>query len=286
MTVQVQIPQVTENTRLRFEFDSNDAGEIQGIGFDNNNTIDRGDAARFFQVDGSQSFGNNVSQSGSNDVYEIAVGDFFTGNFNFLTFGNDHDVANPNAQAQYSNIELFEANNPTPPSVSDDLFVTIDGTTQSKEVEVYGGADQNPSVTVTVSNNNQRVNLQGNGWRKLDITDDITGSGYEIDATTRLKFEFDSTSVGEVIGLGFDNNDVISTDEDSGNFLQVAGNQNWGIEDLSQYFTGSTSDGFDSYSILLSQVGITGEFDFLTIGNDHDVSNPNAASQFRNISLG
>lgn len=199
-----------------------------------------------------------------------------------MTFGNDHDVANPNAQAQYSNIELFEANNSTSPSVSDDLFVTIDGTTQSKEVEVYGGTAQNPdsNFSATVTNNNQQVNLQGNGWRKLDIT------GYEIDATTRLKFEFDSTSVGEVIGLGFDNNDVISTDEDSGNFLQVAGSQNWGIEDLSQYFTGSTSDGFDSYSILLSQVGITGEFDFLTIGNDHDVSNPNAASQFRNISLG
>ena len=88
---------ITKDTVLRFEFASNGNGEIQGIGFDNDNAIDKRDGGRFFQLDGSQSWGIKnltkfiVGKSGDKDIYEIPVGEFFTGDFDFLTIGNDDD---------------------------------------------------------------------------------------------------------------------------------------------------------------------------------------------------
>ena len=39
--------------------------------------------------------------------YSIKVGDFFTGEFDFLTIANDHDIANPTAVGEFQNIELI-----------------------------------------------------------------------------------------------------------------------------------------------------------------------------------
>ena len=105
--------EVTEDTLLKFDFASNGKGEIQGIGFDNDNDISgTDDSGKFFQVDGSQSWGIEdlddyiVGSDNGFTQYSIAVGDFFTGEFDFLTIGNDHDVANPTAVGQFQNIEL------------------------------------------------------------------------------------------------------------------------------------------------------------------------------------
>lgn len=105
--------QITSETVLRFEFNSNGKGEVQGIGFDNNNNISRSsDAQQFFQVDGNQSWGIEdvdqyiVGQSEGFDQYSIAIGDFFTGKFDYLTIANDHDVTNPTAIGEFRNISL------------------------------------------------------------------------------------------------------------------------------------------------------------------------------------
>ena len=77
---------------------------------------------------------------------------------------NDHDVSNPTATAEFRNIELLTTGvNPTPnpdpnpnpnpnpdptpdptPTPSNSLNIFIDGVTQNKEVDSYGGASQNP----------------------------------------------------------------------------------------------------------------------------------------------
>ena len=282
--------QVTNNTRLSFGFRSQDGGEVQGIGFDNNNSLSRAaDADNFFQVAGSDRFGTtDVSQ------YEVGTLNGFTqyvipvaeaglsGSFNFLTFANDDD-RDASAQSQFNNVQLSEANSPNPPTPSNALGITVDGSPQSKDILSYGGASQSDSsFRATVEDNNRELQLEGNGWRRLDIT------GYQVDANTTLSFEFRSNGAGEVIGLGFDNNNSISRAEDGGNFFQVAGTQSFGIEEEdfgSSVSIGSSSDGFTSYSINVGDfITPSQQFNFLTIGNDDD-ANTGAISEFRNITL-
>ncbi|MEO0839917.1 MAG: hypothetical protein AAF063_13570 [Cyanobacteria bacterium J06643_5] len=279
---------ITEKSVLRFEFAGKGNSEIQGIGFDNNNVINTQDGKRFFQVDGSQSWGiDNLSQfivgkSGDKDIYEIPVGQFFTGDFEYLTIANDDDRSNPESESKFSNIRLFSDTPPpieppkeTPDETPDSLNISIDGVTKSEEVLSYGGESQNPSIVSTVKNDNQ-LKLEKNGWKRLDIT------GYEITEDTVLKFEFAGNGEGEIQGIGFDNNNVISAN-DGDNFFQVDGSQSWGNEDLDDYIVGS-ENGFTQYSIDVGDF-FTGQFDSLTIANDHDVANPTAVGQFQNIEL-
>jgi hypothetical protein len=280
---------ITKNTVLRFEFAGNGKGEIQGIGFDNNNVASRKqDGGRFFQVDGSQSWGiENLSEfivgkSGGKDIYSIPVGKFFTGDFNFLTIANDDDQPNPDAESRFSNIKIFEdtptpQNTPnSPEDTSNSLDISINGVTQSEKILSYGGESQNTSIISTVSNDNE-LQLEGNGWKRLDIT------GYEVTENTLLKFDFAGNGEAEVQGIGFDNDNVINPKQDSGQFFQVDGSQSWGIEDLDDYIEGS-DNGFTQYSIAVGDF-FTGKFDFLTIGNDDDVANSTAIGQFQNIEL-
>ena len=272
---------ITEKTVLSFEFASNGNGEIQGIGFDNDNVASRkDDGKRFFQLDGSQNWGiKNLSQfivgkSGDKDIYQIPVGKYFTGDYNFLTIANDDDKTNPNAESTFSNIRISEgtpATVETPKETPDSLDISI----KSEEILSYGGKSQNTSITSTVSNDNE-LKLEGNGWRRLDIT------GYEITEDTVLKFDFAGNGKAEVQGIGFDNDNVISG-KDSRNFFQVDGRQSWGIEDLDDYIVGSDNE-FTQYSIAVGDF-FTGKFDFLTIGNDDDIANSTAVGKFQNIEL-
>ncbi|WP_414621351.1 hypothetical protein [Calothrix sp. CCY 0018] len=275
---------ITKNTVLRFEFAGNGKGEIQGIGFDNDNAISQQDGERFFQLDGSQNWGNKnltkfiVGKSGDKDIYEIPVGEFFIGAFDFLTIGNDDDQSNPDAESTFSNIKIFEGTSApvdTPKEAPNSLNISIKGVTQSEEVLSYGGASQNPSIISTVSNDNE-LQLEGNGWKRLDIT------GYEITEDTLLKFDFAGNGEAEVQGIGFDNDNVIGGN-DVKSFFQVDGSQSWGIEDLDDYIVGS-DNGFTQYSIAVGDF-FTGKFDFLTIGNDDDIANPTAVGQYQNIEL-
>ncbi len=105
---------VTADTVVEFDFSSSVQGEIHGIGFDVDNTID----ANTFQLYGTQVYGiqafNNYSASAPSVVhYTIPVGTFFTGNFLYLTFANDQDVAAPTGESVFSNIVIHD-NQATP----------------------------------------------------------------------------------------------------------------------------------------------------------------------------
>ncbi len=270
---------ITANTVLRFEFASNGEGEIQGLGFDNNNVIRTSDARRLFQVGGSQNWGIQnlgsfiVGQVDNKDIYEIQVGQFFTGDFRYLTIANDHDVENSTSQAEFSNIEIFK----TTPGQGNLLDISIDRVTQTKGIESYGGDSQNPNLTSAIANNSTQLNLEGNGWRKLNL------DGYRVTANTTLRFDFNSNAEGEVIGIGFDNNDNISSREDKGRFFQVDGSQDWGIQNLDEFIV-NEADSTQTYEIKVGDF-FRGEFDYLTFGNDHDVDNPTSIAQFGNIEL-
>ncbi|MEM9215251.1 MAG: CAP domain-containing protein [Cyanobacteria bacterium P01_F01_bin.150] len=104
---------ITPDTMLKVEFRSMAEGEIQGIGFDSDNRVRRSDQERMFKFTGTQDWGNDafddyVTGDGWK-TYEIPVGEYFTGNADYLTFANDHDVRRPTAISEFRNIELFEA---------------------------------------------------------------------------------------------------------------------------------------------------------------------------------
>ena len=79
--------EVTKNTVLEFDFQSTREAEISGIGFDNDDSIDQSDT---FQISGTQDWGidafdNYVINSGWK-TYSINAGDYFSGDFQYLTF--------------------------------------------------------------------------------------------------------------------------------------------------------------------------------------------------------
>jgi hypothetical protein len=260
---------ITNNTLLKFEYQSTKLGEIQGIGFDTNNSfITANDGPNLFQLAGTQNVGlsafKNYSIGSGWKSYSINVGDYLSGSFNYLTLANDHDVANPNSNSVFRNIALYESG----------VAVNVKGTTSNYTPTSY---DPNQDITGTVntSADNKQVELQGNTWKKLDI------GNYTITNNTLLKFEYQSTKLGEIQGIGFDTNNSFITANDGPNLFQLAGTQNVGLSAFKNYSIGS---GWKSYSINVGDY-LSGSFNYLTLANDHDVANPNSNSVFRNIAL-
>ncbi len=101
---------ITEATVLEFDFKSDAEGEIQGIGFVNE---DGELETTFFQLDGSQTLGiqdfNDGYETGSGYTsYSIPVGQYFTGSVQQLVLVNDDD-ANLAAMSTFDNISLIDA---------------------------------------------------------------------------------------------------------------------------------------------------------------------------------
>ena len=106
--------ELTPNTVLEFDFRSTTQGEIHGIGFDTDNSLSENQHFKLYGTQdwGINNFNNYASNAGEWKSYQIKVGDFFTGYYDYLTFANDDDDANPNGSGQFRNIELSENNNP------------------------------------------------------------------------------------------------------------------------------------------------------------------------------
>ncbi len=96
---------VTENTHLSFQFRSEDEGEIQGIGLDDDDILTNNkNRKEMFKLDGTQNWGNRVfdDYQGLNDPeavdgwkdYSIHLGQHFTGEYDRFVFLNDNDTVN------------------------------------------------------------------------------------------------------------------------------------------------------------------------------------------------
>lgn len=123
----------------------------------------------------------------------------------------------------------------------------------------------------TISDDQTQLDLLGSTWKKLDI------NNYTITKDTILEFEFRSTRAGEIHAIGFDTDNVISPQTT----FKLSGTQNWGLQNYNNY---SMEQDWKAYQISVGNY-FTGNFNYLTLVNDHDVLNPNADSQFRNIQL-
>ena len=256
---------IAENTLLEFDFQSTAEGEIHAIGFENDDIL-TGSGVNRFQLFGTQNGGRqnfrNYDSSQGLQSYQIDVGRFFTGNFNYLTLANDHDVANPTAQSQFANIRLYEA----------EVAVTLGDTIIDADLTRYSGQDKDPHISISSEKN--EVTLTGNSWKKLTL-----GEGYTITENTVLEFDFQSTSEGEIHAIGFENDNLLSGS--GANRFQLFGTERNSRQNFRNY---DSSLGWQSYQINVGDF-FTGDFSYLTLLNDHDVADPNAQSQFANIRL-
>ncbi len=139
-------------------------------------------------------------------------------------------------------------------------------------LESYGGSNQDIALQTAVEDNGTTLKFVGNGWKKVNFS-------YTITADTILEFDFQSSSEGDIHGLGFDIDDNLN----SNSLFKLYGTQNWGISDFDNYQT-STGDTWTHYRIRVGDF-FTGDVSYLTFANDHDIDNPDAESIFSNIRI-
>jgi flagellin-like protein len=131
-----------------------------------------------------------------------------------------------------------------------------------------GSAPQDVDGTVTTDGTS--VSLAGNTWKAIDYP-------YTVTSDTVLAFEFKSENEGEIHAIGLMDANQFAENR----FFQLYGTQNWGRNDFDSYDLG---DGWVRYEIPVGQY-YTGDVDSLVIANDHDVSNPTATSEYRNVEV-
>ena len=133
-------------------------------------------------------------------------------------------------------------------------------------VTAYGnGQDQGSSQ---VQDGGATLFLQNNAWKDISLN-------YTVTANTVLEFEFRSTDQGEIHGIGFDNNESIS----SSFTFKVHGTQNWGITNYDNY-SGSS---YTTYTIPVGSF-YTGSFNRLFFVCDDDAGSSSNA-YFRNVKI-
>ena len=137
---------VTANTVIEFDFQSTVQGEIQGLGFDSDLSISEN---RSFRVYGTQNWGisdfDTYMGSGLSH-FTIPVGQFYTGNFQYLFFMNDDD-SSAAGNSLYSNINVYEAG-----AVSPEIANVSGSCSALSEVTILFTEDVEQTSAETASN--------------------------------------------------------------------------------------------------------------------------------------
>ncbi|HCD30969.1 MAG TPA: hypothetical protein DER01_01075, partial [Phycisphaerales bacterium] len=144
---------------------------------------------------------------------------------------------------------------------------------ESVNVTSYGGSAQDVTSIKWILDNGQTLYVAGNGWKKIDFA-------YNIIDSTVLEFDFRSAAEGEVHGIGFDIDDIVTPDT----FFQVFGTQAWGQYIVDDYEYADGVDGWVHYSIPVGSY-FTGVTSYLTFGMDNDISLPISESYFANVAV-
>lgn len=136
----------------------------------------------------------------------------------------------------------------------------------AEDIRSFGGPQDAGSYNLL--NEGEVLRIQNNAWKAIAMD-------YEIKPGTVLEFDFGSTRLGEVHGIGFDENLSIS----SNRTFRLHGMQNWGISDFNDYEGGAV---WQHFSIPVGEY-YTGDFKYLFFVADHDRLPRNGNSFFRNI---
>lgn len=253
---------VTSSTVLEFDYKSTAQGEVQGIGFDSDNSRQMNQT---FQLYGTDPWGLNAFQyagyASEWKHFRIPAGKYYTGDMRYLFFANDHDIANPTSENYFRNITIYEDGVSLPMSVDFDQYA----------LSSYRSPMGANLPTVNILDNGNTLHLSGNGWTQISMPIPITQD-------TVLEFDFKSNSEGEVHGIGLDTDQAA----DMYKTFKLYGTQNYGLTAFNDYI--SSAPNWKHYVVPVGQY-YTGQMLYLFFAHDHDVPSPTAESYFSNVQL-
>jgi hypothetical protein len=281
---------VTEDTILEFDFKSDSEGEIHGIGFDNDSQLS---AQTTFKVHGTQSWGindhdNYDGSQGEWQPYTIRVGDYFTGDFDRLTFAMDHDVSSPDGESFFRNIQVYEEGQGDPEgepisytweqisgpevSLSDEhaaapIFQAPAGQWTDQEIVFQvtasdGVNDVSERVTITVEGNPDMLLIDAGQDLEVQENETVT-----LGVSTETAVPSLNLSDTPVETYGGSDQDILATVsiEDGGDTIAITGN-GWKSIDFPYTVTEDTILEFDFKS------GSEGEIHGIGFDNDNQLS--------------
>lgn len=128
----------------------------------------------------------------------------------------------------------------------------------SSDVSSY--SNQDVSGSANVAGDGSSVTITGNAWKKVPLS-------YYVTANTMIRFTVEASDVGEIIGIGLDEND---DHQDAVRVVQIGGSQAWAgayqITQANQYTAGS---GPIQYEINIGNY-YTGTMRYLVFAADDD----------------
>ena len=119
----------------------------------------------------------------------------------------------------------------------------------------------------SIGNGGTSLTLSNNTWKYINFP-------YTVTANTVIELEFSSTSEGEIHGIGFENDNALT----SSFYFKFYGTQNYGVTNFDNY-----SNGTVTYVIPVGD-SYTGSMDRLVFINDNDAGSGNN-STFSNVKI-
>ncbi|WP_442265658.1 M36 family metallopeptidase [Tenacibaculum sp. ZS6-P6] len=128
-------------------------------------------------------------------------------------------------------------------------------------------SNQDASGNFSIGSSGASLTLTNNTWKYIPLN-------YTVTPNTVIEFEFSSTSQGEIHGVGFEDDNTLT----SSRYFKVHGTQNYGITNFDNYTSGTTT-----YVIPVGD-SYTGTMDRLVFINDNDGGSGNN-STFTNVRI-
>ena len=138
-------------------------------------------------------------------------------------------------------------------------------------------SNQDRTGTIEVRDDGDTFAMVGNRWHRT--TEPGT---FDVTPLTVIEFEFMSTSRGEIHGIGFDEDDLLTNDT---RIFEIFGTQNrGGAFQIANKYTTAELGTFRTFRIEVGQF-YTGNNMFLVVVNDKDAGSPTNTSTFRNVRI-
>ncbi|KZS39104.1 hypothetical protein AWE51_11130 [Aquimarina aggregata] len=128
-------------------------------------------------------------------------------------------------------------------------------------------SNQDNAGNSSITDQGASLSLSNNTWKFIAMD-------YTVTANTMMEFDFSSTSEGEIHGIGFENDNQLT----SSRYFKVYGTQNYGITNYDNYTSGTIT-----YKIPVGDF-YTGNMDRLVFINDNDAGSGNG-SVFTNVKI-